>query len=38
MPVSERAADKVLAIPIYPELTRGQIEHVAHSISAFYKA
>ncbi len=30
--VSERAAREVLSIPMYPELTRGQIEHVAHEL------
>src|SRR5690606_19618379 len=35
-PVAERAADEVLALPIYPELTAQQIEHVADRVSAFY--
>jgi dTDP-4-amino-4,6-dideoxygalactose transaminase len=30
--VSERASREVLSIPIYPELTSGQIEHVAHEV------
>ncbi len=36
-PVSERCADRVLSIPIFGELTRQQIEHVASSIRAFYR-
>lgn len=32
--VSERASREVLSIPIYPELTREQIEHVAKSLRA----
>ncbi|MCG3178485.1 MAG: dTDP-3-amino-3,4,6-trideoxy-alpha-D-glucose transaminase [Phycisphaerae bacterium] len=35
-PQAERAADEVLALPIYPELTAEQIEHVAASIRAFF--
>ena len=31
-PNSEKAADESLAIPVYPELTRGQIEEVAREI------
>jgi dTDP-4-amino-4,6-dideoxygalactose transaminase len=31
-PNSEKAADETLAIPVYPELTRGQIEEVAREI------
>ena len=34
-PESERAARETLALPIYPELTREQIEYVAHCIRAF---
>ncbi|KAA6458579.1 DegT/DnrJ/EryC1/StrS family aminotransferase [Acidobacteria bacterium AB60] len=32
LPVSERAAREVVALPIYPELTREQIEHVCRVI------
>jgi len=35
-PVAERAADEVLALPIYPELTTAQIDYVAERIMAFY--
>jgi dTDP-4-amino-4,6-dideoxygalactose transaminase len=32
--ISERASSEVLSIPLYPELTRAQIEHVAESLRA----
>jgi len=32
--VSERASREVLSIPMYPELSRGQIEHVVDSLRA----
>ena len=35
-PESERAAMEVLSLPIYPELTRDQIEYVAESIRGFF--
>jgi len=34
-PESEKAAREVLALPIFPELTREQIEYVAHTIRSF---
>ncbi|MBS1914376.1 MAG: DegT/DnrJ/EryC1/StrS family aminotransferase [Bacteroidetes bacterium] len=34
-PVAEKAAAEVLALPVYPELTVGQIEYVASSIAEF---
>ncbi len=34
-PESEKAAAEVLALPIYPELTREQIEYVAETIRSF---
>ena len=34
LPVSERASREVLSIPLYPELTGAQIEHVAESLKA----
>lgn len=37
LPISEKAAAEVLALPIYPELTDGQIERVAGEIRAFYE-
>ena len=35
-PHSERAADRTLALPIFPELTEPQIDRVVESIRAFY--
>jgi len=37
-PVSEAASHRVLALPVYPELTEAQKEHVAGAIRAFYGA
>jgi dTDP-4-amino-4,6-dideoxygalactose transaminase len=37
-PVSERLATESLALPVYPELESGDIEHVCRTIQAFYKA
>jgi dTDP-4-amino-4,6-dideoxygalactose transaminase len=34
-PVAERAANECLSLPIYPELTRDQIDHVAGAIQSF---
>jgi dTDP-4-amino-4,6-dideoxygalactose transaminase len=34
-PESEKAARETLALPVYPEITREQIEYVAHSICSF---
>ncbi len=36
-PNSQRAAAEVLALPIYPELTREQREHVIGQIAAFFR-
>jgi dTDP-4-amino-4,6-dideoxygalactose transaminase len=36
-PVAEGLAEKVLSLPIYPELTREQIEYVAKTVLKFYK-
>ncbi len=33
LPNSERAAQEVLALPIFPELTAGQIRHVARTVA-----
>jgi dTDP-4-amino-4,6-dideoxygalactose transaminase len=35
-PESERAAAEVISLPIYPELTRDQLEEVATTVRAFY--
>jgi len=37
-PESERAAKETLALPIYPELERAQLEAVVASIGEFYAA
>ena len=34
-PVTERAADRILSLPMYAELTDGQIDQVAAAIKAF---
>jgi dTDP-4-amino-4,6-dideoxygalactose transaminase len=36
MPVAERLCDEVLSLPVYPELSKGQIEDVAGTILNFY--
>ncbi len=38
LPVSERAASRVLALPVFPELTEAQIRYVAHTISTAVSA
>ena len=35
-PVSEKAAEEVLAIPIYPELTQAQKSYIVETITSFY--
>jgi dTDP-4-amino-4,6-dideoxygalactose transaminase len=35
-PHSERAAEETLALPIYPELERAQLEHVVATVAEFY--
>jgi len=36
-PVAEAACEEVLALPVFPELTDGQIERVADAVLAFYR-
>ena len=36
-PVAETAAREVLSLPMYPELSEGEISHVAESIREFYQ-
>ncbi|MEO0561412.1 MAG: DegT/DnrJ/EryC1/StrS family aminotransferase, partial [Chloroflexota bacterium] len=38
MPVSECAAARTLALPIYPELTHTQLEAVIDGVAAFFEA
>ena len=37
-PISERAAEEVLSLPIYPELTEHQLRQVVETIAAFYRS
>jgi len=37
-PEAERAANEVLALPIYPELTRPHVETVVEGIARFYRS
>ena len=36
-PEAERAAREVVALPIYPELSRAQVETVVEAIAGFYR-
>lgn len=36
-PESERASSEVLSLPIYPELTRGQLDEVVDAVRSFYE-
>jgi dTDP-4-amino-4,6-dideoxygalactose transaminase len=38
LPESERAATEVLSLPIFPELTRGQLDEVASGVRAFFRS
>ena len=35
--MSERAAREVLSLPIYPELTRAQLDAVVGAVRGFYR-
>ncbi|GEA06030.1 hypothetical protein KUL42_07910 [Alteromonas sp. KUL42] len=37
-PVTERQRDRILSLPIYPELTDSQVDYVCDVICAFYEA
>src|SRR5207247_56572 len=37
LPESERASAEVLSLPVYPELTRGQLDCVIETIRGFYR-
>jgi dTDP-4-amino-4,6-dideoxygalactose transaminase len=37
LPVTEYLASRILSLPIYPELTEGQIDEISDTILAFYK-
>lgn len=36
-PVAEQQARRILSLPVYPELTSEELEHVAHSLVSFYR-
>lgn len=36
-PVAERVSKKIIALPIYPELTEDEVDYVCETISKFYK-
>lgn len=36
LPETERLADEILSLPIYPELSRGDQQRVIEAVSAFY--
>jgi dTDP-4-amino-4,6-dideoxygalactose transaminase len=35
LPEAERAAEEVLALPVYPQLTKQQVEHVGATTRPF---
>jgi dTDP-4-amino-4,6-dideoxygalactose transaminase len=37
-PESERACREVLSLPVFPELSRAQLEHVAEAVREFFRA
>jgi dTDP-4-amino-4,6-dideoxygalactose transaminase len=37
LPVAEQAAREVLSLPVYPELTTSQLDHVIETIRGFYR-
>lgn len=37
LPVTERAADRLLSLPMYPGMSQGQVARVADSIRRFYR-
>jgi dTDP-4-amino-4,6-dideoxygalactose transaminase len=38
LPVTETVAKRILSLPLFPELTDAQVEHVVESIDEFFKA
>ncbi|MGY0372980.1 DegT/DnrJ/EryC1/StrS family aminotransferase [Clostridium sp. JNZ J1-5] len=36
-PVAERVSEKIIALPIYPEMTMDEVEYVCETIKNFYK-
>jgi dTDP-4-amino-4,6-dideoxygalactose transaminase len=37
LPVASNYQNKILSLPMYPELTEGQIQHVCDLIKAFFQ-
>ena len=37
LPVSEAVQDKILALPMYPEITNEQLEYIADAFNSFFK-
>ncbi len=37
LPVAEQASHEVISLPVYPELTRAQLDHVIGAIRGFYR-
>jgi dTDP-4-amino-4,6-dideoxygalactose transaminase len=37
-PVSERAAEECISLPLYPEMTNDQVQYVAENVKLFFKA
>jgi dTDP-4-amino-4,6-dideoxygalactose transaminase len=38
LPVTEKLSDEVLTLPLYPTMTREEIDYVAESVNEFYQA
>ena len=38
LPVTESAADSILSLPMFPELSEAQIDRVADAIRDFYRS
>jgi dTDP-4-amino-4,6-dideoxygalactose transaminase len=36
-PVAERVSEKIIALPIYPELTMDEVDYICETIRSFYK-
>jgi dTDP-4-amino-4,6-dideoxygalactose transaminase len=36
-PVTERAAETLLSLPMFPELTEAQVDRIADAIRRFYR-
>ena len=37
IPISEKKAEEVLSLPVYPELAEKQVEHIVRTVKSFYK-